>query len=295
MTSIDAPPSDWRPLGGVSHEVLAETRVQLHWAVQVVGAVPLSFLEQVPDFSHANLGWIVADAALVSRLVGVSPPIRVGLDFPDFKLTVRDAADFVVDRLPLEGNTLDDAYAWIAEVMGRYGVGNVDPEELHRPDLDFPDHPVRAGAPFTGGDARARAELAHWYENTLLLLLEVVRDYDNASPVRTWPHHFDMATLLTLESADDPEKMRSVGLGMAPGDASYPEPYFYAAPWPVPESPGMLPQLAGGGTWHTDGWVGPILTSSRIVAAGNGLVAQEEQVRAFLASAIPAATELASG
>lgn len=295
MTKVDLPPTNWQSLGGVSPEELAETRVQLHWAVQIVASVPLAFLQPVPDFSHANLGWIANDAAFVTRHVGASPPVRVGLDLLDFNLTVRDAADGVVDSFRLEGKTLDHGYGWIAEVMGRHSVGEVDPEELHRPDQDFPDHAVRTGAPFTGGDTRARAELALWYDNTLLALSEVVRDHDNASPVRTWPHHFDMATLITVERGEDPEKMRSVGVGMVPGDASYNEPYLYAAPWPIPERPDALPQLAGGGSWHTEGWVGAVLTGSRLVAAGNDPVAQAERVRAFLTSAIPAARELAGG
>ncbi|MEJ2236807.1 MAG: hypothetical protein P8X82_00785 [Gemmatimonadales bacterium] len=295
MTKVDFPPSDWQALGGVAPDALVETRIQLHWAVQVVGAVPLAVLEQAPDFSHANLGWIAEDAAFVTRQVGASPPVRVGLDLLNFDLTVRDAADGVVDTLRLEGKTLDDGYGWIAEMMGRYGVGDVAPEDLHRPDQDFPDHVVRAGAPFTGGEAVARAELAHWYDNTLLLLSTVVRDYDNASPVRTWPHHFDMATLITLESAEDPEEMRSVGVGMVPGDVSYPEPYLYATPWPVPASPDMFPRLEGGGTWHTEGWVGAVLTGSTLVVAGDDPVAQAEQAQAFLASAIPAACEIAGG
>jgi len=279
----------------VAPDALVETRVQLHWAVQVVGAVPLAFLEQASDFSHANLGWIAEDAAFVTRQVGASPPVRAGLDLTGFNLTLRDAADGVLDAFQLEGKTLDHGYEWIAEMMGRYSVGGVGPEELHRPDQDFPDHAVRAGAPFTGGDDQARAELAHWYDNTLLLLSAVVRDYENASPVRTWPHHFDMATLIILESGEDPERMRSVGVGMVPGDASYNEPYLYAAPWPIPERPDALPQLAGGGSWHTEGWVGAVLTGSTLVAAGSNPVAQVEQAQAFLTSAIPAARELAGG
>jgi hypothetical protein len=295
MTRIDVPPAMWQPLGGLPCEQLAETRLELHWALQIVGAVPLAFLEQTPDSSHANLGWVPDDATFVTRRVGASQAIRVGLEVVDFRLAIRDDADAVVDALPLEGKSLDEGYGWMAEMMGQYGVGDVEATALHRPERDFPAHPVRTGAPFTGGDPQARAELARWYDNSLLLLSEVAQEHGNASPVRTWPHHFDMATLLTLEPGEDPERMRSVGVGMTPGDASYSEPYIYAAPWPVPTSPNVLPSLDGGGTWHTEGWVGPVLRCSRLVAAGSDPAAQADQARAFLASAIPAAHALAGG
>jgi hypothetical protein len=293
MTKIDVPPATWRPLGGIACQALAETRLEVHWAVQVVGAAPLALLEQTPDFSHANLGWIADPGAFVTRSMGAQARVHVGLDLEIFYLTVRDAADQVVAELPLEGRTLDDCYRWVAEMMGRHGVGDIAAAELHRPDRDFPTHPLRTGAPFTGGDPNARTELARWYDNTLMLLASVVRDHETASPVRTWPHHFDMATLVTLEPAENPEKMRSVGVGMTPGDASCAEPYLYAAPWPVPTSPQALPTLDGGGTWHTEGWVGPVLRCSRLVEASDHPDAQAEQARAFLASAIPAAHELA--
>jgi hypothetical protein len=290
---IDLPPSPWRPLGGFPCETLAATRLELHWALQIVGAVPLAFLEQTPDLSHANLVWVPDHAAFATHQVGASQAIRVGLEVVDFSLAIRDDADAIVGALPLEGTTLDAGYRWMAEMMGQYGVGDIDTAALHRPDRDFPAHPVRTGAPFTGGDPQARAELARWYDNALLLLSEVAREHGNASPVRTWPHHFDMATLLTLEPAEEPERMRSVGVGMTPGDASYAEPYFYAAPWPVPTVSKPLPSLDGGGTWHTEGWVGPVLCCSRLIEAGNDAEAQTERARAFLASAIRAASGLA--
>ena len=295
MTRIDVPPATWQPLGGLPCGKLGETRLELHWALQIVGAVPLALLEQTPDFSHANLGWVTDDAAFVTRQVGASQAIRVGLEVVDFRLAIHDDADTVVGALPLEGKSLDEGYRWVAGMLGQYGVGGIDAEALHRPDRDFPAHPVRNGTPFTGGDPQARVELARWYDNSLLLLSEVAREHGNASPVRTWPHHFDMATLLTLEPAEDPERMRSVGVGMTPGDASWSEPYLYAVPWPIPTSSMALPSLDGGGAWHTEGWVGAVLPCSQLVAAGSDPARQADQARAFLASAVPAAHALAGG
>jgi hypothetical protein len=273
---------------------LTDTRLELHWAAQLIAAVPMAFLEQTPDFSHANLGWLSRAATFVTRPVGSASPVQVGLQLDDFSLVILDIGGRVIDALVLVGRTLDEGYAWIAELMAHHGVGTRSAGELHRPGDDFPNHAVGSGAAFSGGAAAARAELARWYDNSLFTLLEVVHDMESASSVRTWPHHFDMAALITLKAAEDAEQMRSVGVGMTPGDSSYAEPYFYVVPWPYPQHP-TLPSLDGHGSWHTEGWIGAVLTGSRLIEGTADGTAQAERARDLLESAIPAVRALAGG
>ena len=70
MTKVDVPPLHWQELGAVSPDLLLDTRLELHWAAQVIGAVPLACLDETPDFRHANLGWIADTATFVTRPVG---------------------------------------------------------------------------------------------------------------------------------------------------------------------------------------------------------------------------------
>jgi len=291
MLKVDVPPSTWETLGTPPPDGLTETRLQLHWAVQLVAAAPLAFRETGPDSGHANLGWIATASTFVSRGVGVASPVHFGLDTRDFSLTVLAADLGTLDRLALEGKTLEQAYAWIAEALDRHGVGKVDPTALRRPGSDFPEHALRSGAQFTGGDERSRAELARWYDNALLVLSEAASVEPGASEVRTWPHHFDMATLITIEEANGPQEVRSIGVGLSPGDSDYDEPYFYATPWPYPEHVTLSP-LAGRGLWHMTGWTGAVLKGTRLVDGADGTL-QLERARKFLASAIPAGRRLA--
>ena len=286
----DTPPSAWHLLGDVSPTALADTSLELHWAVQLVGAVPLAFLPSTADASHANLGWLKGASTFITRSVGRLHPMCVGLRIPEFSLVVLDAHGATTDELALSGKTLDDGYAWIARALEN-AAGKTDPGTFHRPGDDFPQHAVGSGAPFTGGDEEARSELGRWYDNALLVLSEVAQLEPGASEVRTWPHHFDMATLITLESADDRELMRSVGIGLSPGDSSYAEPYFYVTPWPYPAGATLSP-LAGRGLWHTKGWTGAVLTGTRLVE-GTDERTQAKRARSFLASAIPAGSRLA--
>ncbi|HET6197153.1 MAG TPA: hypothetical protein VFE12_15430, partial [Acetobacteraceae bacterium] len=102
-----------------------------------------------------------------------------------------------------------------------------------------------------------------------------------ASPIRCWPHHFDIAVLLPGQRDG-----QTIGVGLSPGDASYGEPYWYVTPWPHPSVIG-LPPLVAGGEWHAGEWVGAVLTASNM--EGLDAATQGGQVLAFLDTAIAAA------
>jgi len=97
-----------------------------------------------------------------------------------------------------------------------------------------------------------------------------------------------MATLIALDDGD-PERARSIGVGLSAGDLSYPEPYYYVTPWPYPAD-SDLPSLGELGLWHRDGFVAAI-------ASGEGIVATDQQQRAvddFLEQAIGACMKILS-
>ncbi len=109
-------------------------------------------------------------------------------------------------------------------------------------------------------------ELARWFADGEALLRGVAEGWAGAAPVRVWPHHFDVGSVLPLGPAAG-ESAPSIGIGLSPGDEGIDEPYLYVTPWPAPET---LPELPAGGRWHREGWTGAVLTGSEIVAAGAG-------------------------
>jgi hypothetical protein len=52
-----------------------------------------------------------------------------------------------------------------------------------------------------------------------------------ASEVRCWPHHFDLGSLIVVETSADGELTKSIGIGLSPGDEAHAEPYFYVSPF----------------------------------------------------------------
>ena len=125
--------------------------------------------------------------------------------------------------------------------------------------------------------------LAAWFHNADLVIKSVIQSTHGSSPVRCWPHHFDIASLITLDPDVDAEQARSIGVGLSPGDGSYDQPYFYVTPWPYPAVQ-TLPALGSFGAWHTEGWTGAILTAETIIPSAD----QETVVREFLRDAIGA-------
>jgi hypothetical protein len=152
---------------------------------------------------------------------------------------------------------------------------------------EIPAHPVGAGAAY---DARLAelAEVERWFHDSSLLLEAVSAAEEGASPVRCWPHHFDIAVLINLDAGSDPpveiDEARSIGIGMAPGDDSYPDPYLYVSPWPYPEA-AALPKLPPPAYWHTRDWTGAVLTADDLVGDGDER-AQATRAASFARAAI---------
>jgi len=258
----------FEPRGVPAPTMLADARVELHWAAQIVAAVGRALIAAAPDDSQTSLEWLEAER---SFLGGATPRgLRLGLRPADLTLVVHDSQDrngAPRRELPLAGRTLDEARGWAAEAFG--ALATVVPPYV------MPPHPVARGGTFTGDDREALAELERWYASANRLLCEVRRTPSHApvqaAPVRCWPHHFDIATLLELSPGASGET-RTIGVGLSPGDASYAEPYFYVTPWPYPQrrDGSDLPRLPAGALWHQTGWFGAVLTATAIFAEASG-------------------------
>jgi len=137
-------------------------------------------------------------------------------------------------------------------------------------------------------DGAAAALLADTFSMADRQLRALAAAVPGASPVRCWPHHFDIATLVALDSSSTPGQFsRSIGVGLSPGDGSYSGGYWYATPWPYP-AVSAWPPLAAGGVWHQAGWVGAVLP----LAHANGR--DPASSGRFLESALAACKDLLS-
>jgi hypothetical protein len=252
----------WRPIRGVDSGRLREARLRAHHAVQWLARAARAFVPPHPDDRHTNLDWDEALGGFVThRLNG---DLRLGLRITDLTLVLLSRS--VQVSFSLKRRTDADARRSLGELLAAH---DLDPARLDaKPPYEIADHKVAHGAAYdTGRLGDALSDLAAWFANANLLLGHV-RDQMIArglapSPVRTWPHHFDMATLTVLETGDA-EHARSVNAGFSPGDEHYEEPYFYVSPYPYPD-PTKLPQLPLG-HWHVRGFTAAIMPASTIGA-----------------------------
>lgn len=273
----------WIPLHSLASNRLTAARLQLHWAAQIAAAVGYSFIPPEADWGHVSLTGHADTSGymLVSQPVVAAGGLRVGLRLADLTLVLLNEADKIKHAFALTGHTLDTGYDWLQKV-----TAPLVSDTLVRPDHELPDHPVGRGAVFDSSDREALALLAGWYTNATPTLSAFASAHADASPVRCWPHHFDIASLWSWDPEKDAEEGRSIGVGFVPGDTTYPMPYIYVTPWPYPEN---APKLAlSAGQWHTDAWFGAVLTLEQLGPADT----QGARVAQFIEEAVAASGKL---
>ncbi len=256
---------EWQQLGSFNTGDLAATRLQAHYAVQWLARAARGYAKPVPDDSHTSLTWDAGEAAFIGNAIGAASKLRFGYRPGAMSLFVSGHDDFDGNvEIELAGQTDADVRTW---VRNHVILGAEDPGALeHQAPYEMPPHGISDGAQYSA-DAQAQTELERVFANAALLLDDVVAAQSGASPLRCWPHHFDIATLISLDQTGG-EDARSIGVGLSPGDESYADPYFYVSPWPYPDID-ALPDLEGDGHWHTDGFVAAVATLSDVVAAAD--------------------------
>jgi hypothetical protein len=228
--------------------------------------------------------WDAPRAAFRSR--ESTDGLRTLLVVPTFVLELR-RSNGLLAAVDLRGRTLEESRTWLADALCDARGGSS--LTLARPEYDIPDAPGGPQAALVP-DPEALEELAWWYQNTNFVLESLLSPMQESGPALCWPHHFDLATLLTLRSDGAAGNVRTVGAGLSPGDASRPEPYFYVNGTPRP-APDALPEFDGPGEWNRDGWVGAVLPAEAVVEEQSARE-QAALVAAFIANSIATLREL---
>jgi hypothetical protein len=112
--------------------------------------------------------------------------------------------------------------------------------------------------------------------------------------VQLWPHHFDLAVewfgtrLVEYQEGDAVQQYPAqLNLGLSPGDAAHPAPYFYSNPWPFEKDQLLDKSLPAGARWFTAGWEGTIFPYAELVGDTNAEQRLLAYARAVYQAAAP--------
>ena len=280
--------SDWRPLRGIDQRRLSMARLQAHHAAQWLARTARAYVPPQPDDGHTNLGWDdTFDGFTTHRL---KDGMCLSLKIADLTLVLH-SDERTIQSFSLNGRTDAQARQWLGEQLGARGL---DTHALDAPSpYEMPAHAVTQGRTYDVEDvADALVELADWFANAQYSLVRVQRQMIGrkltASDVRCWPHHFDLATLISFPTRGT-DFVGYVGAGLSPGDEYYDEPYFYVSVYPKPDS-AALPRVPKLGHWHTYQFTAAVAPAHQIVAANN----QEDEVDEFLRATVDVAIKILS-
>jgi len=253
--------TNWQKLNNISLTKLVETRKQLHQAVQLSALTGRAFLPKVDDDHFASLLWNKEKDVLSGQAWG-KDNYKTALNFKEFSILLLDKNNETINSFSLNEISYNNAFKKLKEMVELTGE---DADKLSTsPPYEIPVYPTATNENFNFFEKIYFEELGKYFANANLVLKNVVKNNPEASEIGCWPHHFDIATLLVLN--DNKDNYKSVGVGLSPGDDNYDQPYFYITPWPYPNIDAItLPDLPSSSFWHTEGWVGAILTAENIL------------------------------
>ncbi|HXZ52921.1 MAG TPA: hypothetical protein VEH51_13040 [Burkholderiales bacterium] len=255
---------DWSKLGRTPPAALAGARVLAHHAAQWPTRAARANLKAAPDDSHSAFTWEASHAALLTQgLHAKGGDVRTGVRIPRLELIIT-RGDNVLDAFQLGGKTDAQAGAWLDSKLRILGLNLARDVDLP---YELPPHPAAGGPHDLHMLGRELGELARWFGGAADALHEFVSRLagPRAGPVLCWPHHFDIATLVSLENGAN---ARTIGVGVSPGDEYYTQPYVYISPWPRFDGE-KLPAAPSPGHWHTEGFFGAVATGDDILAMGD--------------------------
>jgi len=255
---------NWQQLS-IDGRTLIPTIQMLHQAAQFVAMVSNSYLAKKEDDSQNNFNWNNTTSSLESQWIKI-PTVRAILDIESFELYIDKYIN--LETLSLNGLTKEKVILDLQEALKTASVDSARLKPITQ--FSIPFHSVDDGLPFTKPANAFLNEWSRYLSNTQLLLQEIQSQFEWASDVRVWPHHFDMGLYIPVTRDGEGQDIQSIGLGLAIPDSYVSEPYFYINHWSknAIEYPEHLPKLCCG-YWNTKDWNGLVLPSSAVLAQSN--------------------------
>lgn len=278
---------NWQTLAHTETTELNKASTQLHHAAQFVALFGNSLLPKAADDSQSSMVWLPKLKALAGQEINLKRRIRMALLYETFELQLINENEEALGVFPLSGQTKGTALSFVRTQARSFGKKADDIQPITH--FNLPKHGLDEGGPFHMTDPGHFQELARYRHNAQLALTEIAKEYEYATEVATWPHHFDTGSVIPVKFDDQSNLTKTVGIGLAPADNIAGEFYFYVNHWQQEGKAdyNTLPSLPEGAEWHTEDWKGAILKMSEVVKKKQA-EEQSELVESFLRSAVEA-------
>lgn len=279
--SLEPIKSEWQLLGALQPKALQPAIEQIHHGVQFIAMMGKYFVENQPDDSHTNMEWLKSEEVLAGNWVKAPKgDFRLAMRPKDLQLIVYDSGMNAIDQCTLDGKTQVEACRWVETHLDQFGEdGSKMNLLLH---YEIPNHETDEGAPFSHFEPALFAEMAKYRANSDLVLRYFAQKFETASPVRTWPHHFDNGTYIPMVFNKGGEPTRSFSLGFAIADSVVDEPYFYVTQWSAKKDLDYsnIPPLSKG-EWLPKKLGGAALSASDVLASADAKTQAETVIKYF--------------
>ena len=206
---------------------LNKAQLTLHHAAQFIAISGKYLLEEKEDDSHTNMSW---DAKTNTFYGGsINDRARVGLHIPSLSLKVSGPTGIELASYPLIGKTKQEGLIWLQQALQLKQIDTTSLKlEMH---YDIPEHITDSGKAFPKVDEALLNELSNHRSIADKICSSIFSNLANASPPRTWPHHFDHGVYVPLEFDNEGSAIRSFSVGYAVADSIINEPYLYVTQW----------------------------------------------------------------
>ena len=230
---------------------MKQTIEQLHIAAQYLAAANISFLEPKTDDSHTNLGWDKTNSRLTSHQFGPKNN-QLGLKFDSGKLEWLENGA-LKDDIDLEKYTHYDLINWIKSHVEKSNLRTPFEYSFH---YELPYQKIKDNDTFKLNSADIDTVITR-LDTGQTTFENVLANHTLKSPIRIWPHHFDLGIYVQL----DGNGKLFMGGGLAIPDTLVDDMYFYASGWKNGQAvvTGNFSELENG-EWRSD-WNGATLPS----------------------------------
>lgn len=275
-----------------SPQVLNSYMLQIHHAAQFVASMGNAFCAKESDDSQSNLAWISSRHGLLGHEIKFDTSIWVGLLYHPFELHIFDTNLDSIAYLNLGGEKKSDIILWLKQQITTLGG---HPDHFRMIDhFEIPHHPTMDGEPFVIRNMVYHQEMAKYRSNAALVLKELAEQFEHASKVRIWPHHFDIGAFIPLAFSEQNTPTKAISIGLAVADHRINEYYYYVSQWLAEGNVQYenLPPLDSGGDWICqEDYNGAVLPISALLKTTNA-EAQHQLLYQFFTSAINASLKL---